>query len=137
MFEDGFARTKAGAMPTLLEKLPPARPAELHAATIAKELSGNHILATTVGRGQAAITLAGTRPDAEVNLWFHDQYQQQLVVSAVQEFPARLGLYCEADAPSSPHGGQYDLAVVPVSKSWSKYPGALTVATGNPFLNTL
>ena len=115
--EDGFARTKAGAMPTLLEKLPPARPAELHAATIAQEVSGNHILATTVGRGQAAITLAETRPDAEVNLWFHDQYQQQLLVSAVQDFPAQLGLYCEADAPAITHEGQYDLAVIPVFKS--------------------
>ena len=117
MLEDGFAKTEAIAIPTLLEKLPPARPAELHAAMIAKDVSGDHILATTVGRGQAAITLAETRPDAEVSLWFHDQYQQQLVVSAVQEFPERLGLYCEADAPSSPHGGQYDIAVVPVSKS--------------------
>ena len=115
--EDGFARTKAGAMPTLLEKLPPARPAELHAATIAQEVSGNHILATTVGRGQAAITLAEARPDAEVNLWFHDQYQQQLLVSAVQDFPAQLGLYCEADAPAITHEGQYDLAVIPVFKS--------------------
>ena len=117
MFEDGFAKTEAVAIPTLLEKLPPARPAELHAAMIAKDVHGDHILATTVGRGQAAITLAETRPDAEVSLWFHDQYQQQLVVSAVQKFPARLGLYCEADAPSSPRGGQYDLAIVPVSKS--------------------
>ena len=104
-------------VPTLLEKLPPPRPAELHAVMIAKEVSGDHILATTVGRGQAAITLAETRPDAEVSLWFHDQYQQQLLVRAVQEFPARLCLYCEADAPARPHGGQYDLAVVPVSKS--------------------
>ena len=75
-------------------------------------LSGDHILATTVGRGQAAITLAETRPDAEVNLWFHDQYQQQLLVSAVQDFPAQIGLYCEADAPASTHEGQYDLAVI-------------------------
>ncbi len=117
VFEDGFARTEALAMPTLLEKLPPARPAELHAATIAKEVTGNHILATTAGRGQAAITLAETRPDAEVNLWFHDQYQQQLLVSAIQDFPAQLGLYCEADAPVSAHKGQYDLAVIPVFKS--------------------
>ena len=117
MFEDGFARTEAVAMPTLLEKLPPARPAELHAATIAKEVSGNHILATTVGRGQAAITLAETRPDAEVNLWFHDQYQQRLLINAVQDFPAQLSLYCEADTPVSAHEGRYDLAVIPVFKS--------------------
>ena len=87
----------------------------VNAAMVAKEVSGDHILATTVGRGQAAITLAETRPDAGVSLWFHDQYQQQLLVRAVQEFPARLGLYCEADAPARPQGGQYDLAVVPVS----------------------
>ena len=117
VLEDGFARTEAGAMPTLLEKLPPARPAELHAATIAQELSGNYILATTVGRGQAAITLAETRPDAVVNLWFHDQYQQRLLISAVQDFPAQLSLYCEADTPVRAHEGQYDLAVIPVFKS--------------------
>ena len=74
-------------VPTLLEKLPPPRPAELHAVMIAKEVSGDHILATTVGRGQAAITLAETRPDAEVSLWFHDQYQQQLLVRAGTRIP--------------------------------------------------
>ena len=61
-------------MSTLLEKLPPARPAELHAAMIARDIPGNRILATTTGRGQAAITLAETRPDAQVSLWFHDKY---------------------------------------------------------------
>ena len=69
-------------MSTLLEKLPPARPAELHAAMIARDIPGNRILATTTGRGQAAITLAETRPDAQVSLWFHDQYQQQQIATS-------------------------------------------------------
>ena len=54
VFEDGFAKTEAIAIPTLLEKLPPARPAELHAAMIAKDVSGDHILAlqSVAGRQQ-------------------------------------------------------------------------------------
>ncbi|MBT6056108.1 MAG: methyltransferase [Planctomycetaceae bacterium] len=104
-------------MSTLLETLPPARPAELHAISIAKNIAGEHVLATTVGRGQAAITLAETRPEAKVSLWFHDQYQQQLLVKALQELPTQLSLYCEPDPPPSSSGGQYDLAILPVFKS--------------------
>lgn len=104
-------------MSTLLEKLPPARPAELHAAMIARDIPGNRILATTSGRGQAAITLAETRPDAQVSLWFHDQYQQQLLNNSGLDFPAGLDLYCEADVPVNTQGKQYNLAVLSVFKS--------------------
>ena len=103
-------------MSTLLEKLPPARPAELHAAMIARDIPGNRILATTTGRGQAAITLAETRPDAQVSLWFHDQYQQQLLNNSGLDFPG-LDLYCEADVPVNTQGKQYNLAVLSVFKS--------------------
>ena len=88
-------------MSTLLETLPPARPAELHAISIAKSIVGKNVLATTIGRGQAAITLAETRPEAKVSLWFHDKYQQQLLVKALQEIPTQLSLYCESDPPPS------------------------------------
>lgn len=104
-------------MSTLLETLPPARPAELHAISIAKSIVGKNVLATTIGRGQAAITLAETRPEAKVSLWFHDKYQQQLLVKALQEIPTQLSLYCQSDPPPSSSGGQYDLAILPVFKS--------------------
>ena len=44
-------KQKLLTMATLLESLPPARPAELHATSIAKTISGKHVLATTIGRG--------------------------------------------------------------------------------------
>ena len=110
-------KQKLLTMATLLDSLPPARPAELHATSIAKTISGKHVLATTIGRGQAAITIAETQPEVNVSLWFHDQYQQQLLVRALQELPTQLSLYCEADPPPSSHGGQYDLAILPFFKS--------------------
>jgi len=107
----------AGGMTSILEALPPARPAEEHAARVAADLSGERVLCTTLGRGQAALSLAEARPDADVNLWFLDCYQQQLLASAVSDLPGSLALHCLPDPPPATDGGSYDLAVVPVFKS--------------------
>jgi 16S rRNA G1207 methylase RsmC len=104
-------------MTSILEMLPPARAAEDHAARVAADLPGDRVLCTTLGRGQAAIALAEARPDAEVNLWFLDRYQQQLLEGAVPEPPAALALHCLADPPPTTDGRPYDLAVIPVFKS--------------------
>ena len=104
-------------MKSILEALPPARPAEDHAARIAADLSGVRLLCTTLGRGQAAVSLAESRPEAEVNLWFLDRYQEQLLASIVDRPPSALSLFCSADPPKASEDRAYDLAVVPVFKS--------------------
>jgi len=71
----------------------------------------------TLGREQTATILAEARPDAAVNLWFVDRYQQQLHEGAVPEPPAALALNCLADPPPTTDGRPYDLAVIPVFKS--------------------
>ena len=101
----------------MLETLPPARPAEAHAAAVAAHLPGERILCTTLGRGQAAVGLAEARPDAEVNLWFLDRYQQQLLQSALPHLPEALSLHCVADPPPGRSNAGFDLAVVAVFKS--------------------
>lgn len=104
-------------MTNLLETLPPARPAEAHAARVAADLPDERVLCTTLGRGQAALTLAEARPEAEVNLWFLDRYQQRLLETAVPELPGTLALHCLADPPPSRDESGYQLAVIPVFKS--------------------
>jgi 16S rRNA (guanine1207-N2)-methyltransferase len=104
-------------METILEALPPARPAEAHAVRIAAGLPGDRLLCTTLGRGQAALSLAETRPEAEVNLWFLDRYQEQLLERGLPRPPGALRLFCSADPPATSDGRAYDIAVVPVFKS--------------------
>lgn len=104
-------------MMSIFDRLPPARPAEAHAARVAAGLSGERVLCTTLGRGQAAIDLAENRPAAEVHLWFLDRYQQQLLEAVGGDLPAALALHCLADPPTPESGGEYDLAVLPVFKS--------------------
>ena len=93
------------------EPLPP-RPAEAHALEIARGLSGGRIICTSVGRAQAAQSLAAERPDAGVTAWFLDLYRKELAVAAWGDRPAGLAAVCVADMPPGP----YDLAVVPLAK---------------------
>jgi 16S rRNA (guanine1207-N2)-methyltransferase len=99
------------------EPLPP-RPAEAHALEIARGLSGERIICTTVGRAQAAVSLAAERPSARVTAvtavtaWFLDLYRHDLAVAAWADPPAGLAAACAADMPPGP----YDLAVLPLSK---------------------
>jgi len=104
-------------MTSILGTLPSARPAEDHAARVAADIPGGGMLCTTLGRGQAAISLAEARPDAEVNLWFLDRYQQQLLAAAVPDLPRSLSLHCLADPPPAAASRPYELAVIPVFKS--------------------
>ncbi|MEI6036678.1 MAG: methyltransferase [Planctomycetota bacterium] len=97
----------------------PARPAEAHALEVARGLSGERIVCTTVGRAQAARSLAQERSTARVTVWFLDLYQHDLVCQEVfpvdgphQPTPGLPRLCCTADMPAGP----YDLAVVPLSK---------------------
>ncbi len=89
---------------------PPPRTAELRALQAAREIAAESILCTTLGRGQAAASLAEERPTTRAVCWFLDQYQQRLAIAAQ---PARdnLTFVCAADAPEEP----FDLAVVPLS----------------------
>ncbi len=93
------------------EPLPP-RPAEAHALEIARGLPGERIICTTVGRAQAAVSLAAERPSARVTAWSLDLYRHDLAVAAWADPPAGLAAACAADMPPGP----YDLAVVPLSK---------------------
>ena len=63
---------QAGEQPRGL--LPP-RPAEAHALEIARDLPGERILCTSLGRAQAARTLSEQRPGACVTAWFLDLYR--------------------------------------------------------------
>lgn len=90
----------------------PARPAEAHALAVASTLPGSRIVTTTVGRGQAAVTLAAARPDATALCWFLDLYQHDEAVASWGTAPDNLATACTPDMPSGP----YDLAVIPVSK---------------------
>jgi 16S rRNA (guanine1207-N2)-methyltransferase len=90
----------------------PARPSEAHALAVAETLPGSRIVATSVGRGQAAIALASARPGATVAAWFLDFYQQTEAVATWGEQPQNLAAHCTPDMPPGP----YDLAVIPLSK---------------------
>lgn len=104
-------------MQSILEALPPARPAEAHATRIASDLPGERLLCTTLGRGQAAVSLTESRPEAEVSLWFLDRYQEQLLENELKKHSVTLRQICSADPPTTDEGHAFDLAVVPVFKS--------------------
>jgi 16S rRNA (guanine1207-N2)-methyltransferase len=95
-----------------IESKPPleARVAERCALQVAQTFSGNRILCSSLGRGQAAAALANDRPEAEVTLWYLDQYWQQLAATEIGQHPG-LSLVCSADLPPGP----FDLAVLPFS----------------------
>lgn len=99
-------------MPRFATSLP-ARPAEAHALALARSLPGQRIIATSIGRGQAAASLAAERPDATVTCWFLDRYQQSEAVASWGDAPENLTAACAADMPPGP----YDLAIIPLSKS--------------------
>ena len=90
----------------------PARPAEAHALAVAADLPGDRIACTTIGRGQAAVSLAGDRPTASVTAWFLDLHQRDAAAATWDSAPANLTSPCTADLPSGP----YDLIVVPLVK---------------------
>jgi len=95
-----------------IESKPPleARVAERCALQIAQTFSGNRILCSSLGRGQAAAALAKDRPEAAVTLWYLDQYWQHLAAAEIGDLDG-LSIVCSADFPSGP----YDLAVLPFS----------------------
>jgi 16S rRNA (guanine1207-N2)-methyltransferase len=76
-------------------------------------VGGLRVLATTVGRGQAAQAIAVERPDAAVTLWCLDLFPMAAAVASWASPPPGLRAVCAADAPPGP----YDLAVVPLSKA--------------------
>jgi 16S rRNA G1207 methylase RsmC len=94
-----------------LPSLPPLRAAEARALAAAAKIRGERILCTTVGRAQAAATLAEQRPNAQVVCWFIDEHQQQLAVAAHGAGGANLELLCSADPPDA----AIDLAMIPLS----------------------
>ncbi len=124
------------------EATPLPRTAEARALEVALTISGERILCTTVGRAQAAATLADKRPASRVACWFLDQHQQRLAAAACGEC-GNLSLAVAADAPPKP----IDLAVIPLSKSgeaelardllqsacqWLELGGTLVAAVDNP-----
>jgi 16S rRNA (guanine1207-N2)-methyltransferase len=100
-----------GGMPAPALPLP-ARPAEAHALAVAASLPGERIACTTIGRGQAAVSLARARPGACVTAWFLDLHQRDAAAATWDDAPANLAAPCTADLPPGP----YDLAVVPLVK---------------------
>ena len=95
----------------------PPRAAEAHALDIARDLPGERILCTTLGRAQAARTLAVERPTARVTAWFLDLFRHDLARDDIDrvagETPEAAGaeLVCAADMPAGP----YDLVVLPTA----------------------
>lgn len=71
-----------------------------------------NVLATTIGRGQAAAFLATQYPQAKVSLWMLDQYQSDLVRTAQHgQVADNLDVRCEADVGVGP----FDAAAIPIS----------------------
>ncbi|WP_442507880.1 class I SAM-dependent methyltransferase [Novipirellula sp. SH528] len=101
----------------------PARTSEAALYDVAKDLPGNRILSTSLGRGQAARWLYRDRSDANISLWYLDQFQQRLAVAdheadinALPEPPLpvpnhSLSIVCDTDLPE----GEIDLALIPCS----------------------
>ena len=105
-------------MPPELPSLPPARPAEARSLATALELLATRrdirrIVATTVGRAQAASSLAQASSDYDVHAWFLDLYQCQLAADALGDRLPNLTLACQAHLSPGP----FQLAIVPLSKS--------------------
>lgn len=119
-------------------------PAERRAADAALRLAGERILATTLGRAQAAAELARSRPDTRVACWMLDQHAWRLASDEVESLAiANLQLACSADPPDE----HVDLAALPLWKNgeaelacdliqtmWLRLNvgGRLVVAVNNP-----
>ncbi len=118
------------------------RPAEARALDVAREIGGDRLLCTTLGRAQAARLLAAERPGARVACWFLDEFQQRLAVAEAGDAP-NLAIEVAADAPDA----LVDLAVVPLSmrgeaelardivqSAWQRLEvgGTLVAAVDNP-----
>ena len=96
----------------------PPRPAEAHALEIARDLPGERIVCTTLGRAQAARAVAAARPGAEVSAWFLDLFQHdlasddiRLAATSGETTAAPVTLVCAADMPAGPH----DLVILPTA----------------------
>ncbi|EMI17851.1 ribosomal RNA small subunit methyltransferase C [Rhodopirellula maiorica SM1] len=101
----------------------PARTSEAALYDVAKDLPGSRILSTSLGRGQAARWLYRDRSDANVSLWYLDQFQQRLAIAdhdadinALPETASpnplhSLSILCQTDLPE----GEVDLALIPCS----------------------
>lgn len=78
----------------------PIRPAEQRLLEIGQGLPGNRIVCTSVGRGQAAESLAAQRPEASVTCWFLDGFRAGL---AQAQFDAntRAKIVCSSDWPGT------------------------------------
>jgi len=91
------------------------RVAERCALQIAQTFTAQRILCSSLGRGQAASTLAAQRPEAQVTLWYLDQFWQRLAINEISGLatgvPPGLSIVCTADLPAGP----FDLAVLPFS----------------------
>ena len=85
------------------------RIAEQRLLEIAKDLPGDRILAMSVGRGQAARSLAENRPNAVVKLWYLDGYHAGLALTD-SALPANLAIDCLDDWPEE----STDLVVLPL-----------------------
>jgi 16S rRNA G1207 methylase RsmC len=94
----------------------PPRPAEAHALAIARDLPGEQIICTSLGRAQAARTLSDERPEASVNVWFLDLYRLERAFADAQAesgaSPPSVVFSCTPDMPPGP----FDLAVLPFTK---------------------
>ena len=83
----------------------PPRAAEAHALDIARDLPGERILCTTLGRAQAGRTLAAERPTANVTVWFLDLFRHDLARDDIAKGEPSAGtakLVCAADMPTGP-----------------------------------
>jgi len=92
----------------------PPRAAEAHALDIARDLPGERILCTTLGRAQAGRTLAAERPTANVTVWFLDLFRHDLARDDIAKGERSAGtvrLACAADMPPGP----FDLVVLPTA----------------------
>ena len=131
-------------MPAAPLSLPPAeRAASEAAAAWAARHSPRRVLATTVGRGQAARALAATATTAEVVCWQLDDYRHRLALAAGDDGPRPVQQLCLSDPPPGP----FDLALLPspargekellrdqLQLLWERLAvgGALVAAVDNP-----
>ncbi len=88
-----------------------ARPAEVHALAIARELPGERIVCTSLGWAQAARTLAADRPSACVTAWFLDLYRLERAreASLADAAEPTTVFICTPDMPPGP----FDIVVLP------------------------
>jgi 16S rRNA (guanine1207-N2)-methyltransferase len=138
---------------------PETRPAEQRLLEIASTLPGETIVATSVGRAQAAAGLSAQRPEASVTCWYLDSFQAALAdqfqpdttdieILVAADFPGNDGLLAsdlasdqsttepEVDlvAIPLPTGGEAELArdILQAGFANLKIGGHLVVSVDNP-----